>query len=58
MSDIDIGRPIYIQNVRYIYWTSDIDLGIIGVILSPTAPHESKAGVNTRLSRVLLSGRC
>ena len=32
MSDIYIGRPIYI-------WTSDIDFGNIGVILSQTAPH-------------------
>ena len=34
MSDIDIGRWIYILDVRYIYWTSDIDFGNIGGILS------------------------
>ena len=40
MSDIDIGRWIYIlevryiMDVRYIYWTSDIDFGNIGGILS------------------------
>ena len=33
MSDIDIGRQIYILDVRYIYWTSDIDFGNIGGIL-------------------------
>ena len=27
MSDIDVGRPIYILDVRYIYWTSDIYIG-------------------------------
>ena len=34
MSDIDIGRRIYILEVRYIYWTLDIDFGNIGGILS------------------------
>ena len=34
MSDIDIGRLIYILEVRYIYWTSDIDFGNIDGILS------------------------
>ena len=39
-SDIDIGRPIYILDVQYIYWMSDIyqmsdiDFGKIGDILS------------------------
>ena len=39
MSDIDIGRLIYILDVLYIYWTSDMDFGNIGGILSLTAPH-------------------
>ena len=34
MSDIYIGRPIFVLDVRYIYWTSDIDFRNIGVILS------------------------
>ena len=34
MSHIYIGRPIYILDVRYIYWTSDIDFRNIGGILS------------------------
>ena len=36
---IDIGRLILILDVRYIYWTSNIDFGNIGVILSQMAPH-------------------
>ena len=37
VSEINIGRPIYISDVRYIYPTFDID----GIILSQTAPHSS-----------------
>ena len=34
ISDIDIGCRIYISDVGYIYWTSNIDFGNIGGILS------------------------
>ena len=36
-----ISHPIYILDVRYIYWMSNIDFGSIGVILSQTVPHNN-----------------
>ena len=36
-----ISHPIYILDVRYIYWMSNIDFGGIGVILSQTVPHNN-----------------
>ena len=36
----DIGTQMSdISDVRYIYWTSDIDFENIGVILSQKVPH-------------------
>ena len=34
MSEIYIGCQKYISDIGYIYWTSDMDFGNIGVILS------------------------